>query len=85
MSLNRKSEDLPNCGEGPFNIRDVMNTNFYEVVMYAQEHEDWVKVSEPMPKGAAGTLALTLNRELHERNSVDYDALCAAADPLDRM
>ena len=74
-----------NCGKGPFNIRDVMGTSFYEVVMYAEEHEEWVQVSKPMPKGAAACLALTLNKELQQVNDVDYVALCAAADPLDRM
>ena len=74
-----------NCGVGPFNIRNCMNTDQYEVIMWAVEYEDWVKVSEPLPQGIAGTLAAQLNKELHERNSVDWAALRAAADPLDRM
>jgi len=84
MSQNHKSESLANCGDGPFNIRNHMNTDQYQVVLWCKEFEDWAGVTDYMPKGAAGMLAVTLNEQVQKQSSVDWAALRAAGDPLDR-
>jgi len=84
MSQNHKPEVTVNCGNGPFNIRNHMNTHDYQVVLWCKEFEDWAGVSEYMPKGCAAMLAITLNEQVQKQNSVDWAALRAAGDPLDR-